>query len=112
MSKDLQIIEKLKNRFGANKISYEIENNRVDQIELKYCKLQNEDLYLIGELTSLEGLYLSLNKISKIEGLERLTNLKEINLSDNKIKQKERQNQNLSKFPNLEYFDLRHNNYK
>ena len=87
MPKDLQIINQLRGRF--EKVDYKIHNNEVIKLELNFQGVNTIDLKLIGELTSLRVLDLSYNNISKIEGLEKLTNLETLwlykNLIPNKI---------------------------
>ena len=84
MPKDLQIIKELQSRFGE--FGYELNNDKeVVVLGIWFNNVKNEDLGLIGELTSLQKLLLSDNKISKIEGLDKLTKLRELYLSDNEI---------------------------
>ena len=94
MSNDLQIIQELEKALNTKipklkqntKIEYDIvgytlnNQNKVDGLGLKYCKLQNEHLHLIGKLTSLDMLDLGCNEISKIEELNKLTNLQVLGL--------------------------------
>ena len=111
MSNDLQIIKKLKNKFGKlGFFEYELNSDKVTELRFgrfylkvyankviklklnskilsnprKHC-VTNKDLKLIGELTSLQELDLSGNEISKIENLNKLVNLQKLSLSSNKI---------------------------
>ena len=103
MSKDLQIIKELESRFGL--FHYELKNNEVTKLKLIFKKVKNEDLELIGELTSLNTLKLDYNDISTIQGLEKLTNLQEFHLKYNNITKIE----GLEKLANLQDLDLCNN---
>ena len=54
MSKDLQIIKELYNRF--QEFYYEFKDNEVTKFKLSFKEVKNEDLELIGELTGLKHL--------------------------------------------------------
>ena len=100
MSKDLQIIKKLFNRF--QEFYYEFKDNEVTRLDLHNKGVETKDLELIGELTSLEVLELDSNNITTIQDLDKLTKLEELNLSLNKITKIE----GLEKLTNLQKFNL------
>ena len=106
MSKDLQIIKELKNKFGS--FYYKIHNNEVIELEINRSsfKMVDVDLKLIGELTNLQKLTLECNQITKIEGLDKLTKLQELDLAYNlyitEIK-------GLNKLTNLQVLNLDYN---
>ena len=83
MTKDLQIIKKLESRFGE--LYHRWNGNKITYLRLTLKDVENKDLELIGELTSLEELKLDYNDISTIQGLEKLTNLKYLNLDNSQI---------------------------
>ena len=78
MSKDLQIIEKLQNKFGFDNVKYDTVGYDYLTVELQisYAEIHREDLELITELANLMVLKIARSKINtKIEGLEKLTSL-------------------------------------
>ena len=84
MTNDLQIIQQLQSKFGE--FSYELNSDKkVVELIIGFNNVENKDLELIGELTSLEELKLDYNDISTIQGLEKLTSLKYLNLDNSKI---------------------------
>ena len=106
MSKDLQIIEELESRFRELCIRYKLnDNNEVVGLDLITKSITNKGLKLIGELTSLEVLWLGNNQITKIEGLEKLANLQDLDLCNNRITTI----QGLDNINKLEVLDLRNN---
>ena len=56
MTKDLQIIKKLESKFG--KFYHRWNSNKITYLRLTLEGVENKDLELIGELTSLEELNL------------------------------------------------------
>ena len=100
MSKDLQIIKELKNKFGS--FHYKIHNNEVIELRLTHKDIINKDLELIGKLTSLQELNLYDNKITKIRGLNNLNKLDNLDLSGNEITEIK----GVDKIVNLEKIDL------
>ena len=116
MSKDSQIIKELKNKFGKElkdkfgkvRFHYKIHNNEVIELEINRSsfKMVDVDLKLIGELTNLQKLTLKCNQITKIEGLDKLTKLQELDLAYNlyitEIK-------GLNKLTNLQVLNLDYN---
>ena len=85
MTKDLQIIKKLESRFGELRAYCRMNNNKITHLRLTLRDVENKDLELIGELTSLTTLKLDYNNISTIQGLDKLTNLKYLHLNNNQI---------------------------
>ena len=113
--KDYSAVSKLSNlkifsRFGGTDTDY---NNAIDGLKdcnnLKNVTFRNcfimSGMSRIGELGNLEELNLSINSITKIEGLEKCTNLRTLNLDNNKISKIE----NLENLLNLESIDLSNN---
>ena len=103
MSKDLQIIKKLFNRF--QEFYYEFKDNEVTRLDLHNKGVETKDLELIGELTSLEVLELDSNNITTIQGLDKLTKLRVLALKSNKITTI----QGLEKLAKLEVLELSYN---
>ena len=90
--KDYSAISSLKNLTRFLRFAGTDYDNIIDALKecesLKYFTVRNQgvtDMHRISELSNLESLNLSLNKISKIEGLKNMTNLNYIDLSGNKI---------------------------
>ena len=83
MTNDLQIIKELQSRF--REFYHRWNGNKITYLRLTLKDVENKDLELIGELTSLEELKLDYNDISTIQGLEKLTNLKYLNLDNSQI---------------------------
>ena len=100
MPKDLQIIKKLESRCGE--FYHRWNGNKITYLRLTLEGVENKDLELIGELTSLEELKLDYNDISTIQGLEKLTSLKYLNLDNSKITT----TQGLEKLTNLRWLHL------
>ena len=100
MTNDLQIIKELQSRFGE--FYHRWNGNKITYLRLTLEGVENKDLELIGELTSLEELKLDYNDISTIQGLEKLTNLKYLNLDNSKITT----TQGLEKLTNLRWLHL------
>ena len=74
---------RLKKKFGE--FESKVVNNKVIMINLSSKDVKSEDLELIGELTSLEELYLGHKQVDTIQSLEGLTNLKVLWFKCNKI---------------------------
>ena len=103
MTRDLQIIQQLQNKFGE--FNYKISNDKVINLVLNTKGVENKDLELIGELTSLKTLGLLNNKIKTIQGLDNLTKLKHLDLRFNQITKIE----GLDTLANLQTLNLSYN---
>jgi internalin A len=88
----------------ALKIIEECQKNKSKKLELSFCNLTEIPKEIAG-FDWLESLSLSNNQLTKIEGLEQLTNLSELNLSWNQITKIE----GLEQLTNLSVLEL-HNN--
>ena len=100
MTNDLQIIKELQSRFGE--FYHRWNGNKITYLRLTLKGVENKDLELIGELTSLEELKLDYNDISTIQGLQNLANLKYLNLDNIHITT----TQGLEKLTNLRWLHL------
>ncbi|PTX63479.1 internalin A [Kordia periserrulae] len=97
MSKPQEILE-LEAAYGIT-----LEETK-DEKEIMYWR--NSNLYFLNDEQEIIGLNLNDNQISKIEHLEKLTNLSKLGISNNDISKIE----NLEKLTNLSEFDISNNN--
>ena len=85
---DTENILKLQNLLGKN-FYFQIESEGLTSLALKGLSITNEHLELISEFVALQTLHLNNNKLTSLKGIEKLKNLKYINLSGNNIDKNE-----------------------